>query len=138
MKNLAIVLALAFLILPGCNIKDSTDVELEDIDEGSTTTVESTDEEDEETEEDDDTVTTTSTKKNPEALTAEELAMKETACEDSGGTFANKTCDCPDDVYGENTALYTYDEFTGQCLDPHGVPGGKLGDNAVEDQDTNE
>lgn len=135
MKNLAIILALAFLILPSCNPKDSSEVELEDIDEGSTMTVEGTDEE---TEEEDDASSTTSTTKKPAALTAEELTMKETACEDSGGNFVNKTCDCPDDVYGEDKTLYTYDEFTGHCLDPHGVPGGKLGDNAVEDQDTTE
>lgn len=40
------------------------------------------------------------------------------ACKDSGGTYTNATCSCPDD--------YTYNESPNYCEDAFGLPGGRL------------
>lgn len=55
-------------------------------------------------------------------------ATKEKSCKDSGGSYKNGTCTCPDDTYGPNdTLIYTYNAKTGHCEDPDGAPGGILG-----------
>ncbi len=57
-----------------------------------------------------------------------ETAQKEKSCEDSGGTYKNGTCSCPEDTYGnQNTPIFVYNEKTGYCEDPDGVPGGIYG-----------
>ena len=62
----------------------------------------------------------------------------ETACVDSGGTFTNETCECPDDSYGEeNWPLYEYDEETENCIDAFGIPGGTLGEKVQADHAAN-
>lgn len=55
-------------------------------------------------------------------------ATKEAACENSGGVFTGETCECPDETYGDDWPLYTYDEASGYCIDAFGIPGGELGE----------
>jgi murein DD-endopeptidase MepM/ murein hydrolase activator NlpD len=55
--------------------------------------------------------------------------QKEKACIDSGGTFSDSKCTCPDGTYefdGKDVPLYNYEESTGLCIDPMGTPGGKM------------
>lgn len=56
------------------------------------------------------------------------LNEKESNCKDSGGTFKEGTCSCPELTYGnDNSPIFTYNESTGYCVDPDGIPGGILG-----------
>jgi len=66
------------------------------------------------------------------------LKMKEVTCEDSGGTFVDENCECPDETYGDDLPLYTYEEETGYCMDAFGIPGGALGEQAKEDHPLSE
>ncbi|QQR84032.1 hypothetical protein IPJ72_02445 [Candidatus Peregrinibacteria bacterium] len=52
----------------------------------------------------------------------------ETACKDSGGTWADSTCECPSGTETDGSPTYTYQKETGNCVDPFGLPGGKLGE----------
>gem|GEM_PF-6047076 len=72
------------------------------------------------------------------AQAAQALKMKEVACEDSGGSFNGTECECPDDTYGDNWPLYTYDEDSGYCMDAFGVPGGILGEQAKDNHPLSE
>lgn len=113
MKKSALLLSLVFLVFSGCNTAET-----------ETTTSSDTQETDE---------FGLIIGQEEEAQAAQALKMKEVACEDSGGTFAEETCTCPDDTYGEkNWPLYTYDEKTGYCMDAFGLPGGALGEEAKE------
>lgn len=124
MKNLAILLTLAFLVLSGCAPQETQEVD-------------STDSQPEaETRETDEFGLTVG--EEEEAQAAQALKMKEVACEDSGGTFDGENCECPDETYGDDWPLYTYDEETGYCMDAFGIPGGALGEQAKDDHPLSE
>jgi len=63
--------------------------------------------------------------------TTKQISQKEADCVDSGGTFSDNKCTCPDGTYefdGVDVPLYNYEESTGLCIDPMGTPGGKKGE----------
>lgn len=51
-------------------------------------------------------------------------------CEQSGGTFAEGTCACPQEPAVAGAPAFTYDENRGYCIDAFGLPGGELGETA--------
>ena len=103
MKRTLSLLALSLLLLSACSKDDETTAETS----ATSTTVEVNQESTVEVEEE----------------SSVELATKEKSCKNSGGTFQNSTCTCPDDTYGStNTPIFTYDEKTGYCVDPDENP----------------
>ena len=130
MKNLSILLALAFLILPGCTPQETQEIDSEgprvETDSSTETETPETDE------------FGLIVGEEEEAKAAQALKMKEVACEDSGGTFVDETCECPDETYGDNWPLYTYDEETGYCMEAFGIPGGALGEEAKKNNPISE
>ena len=123
MKITSILLTLAVVILSGC-----APLETEEVDQIEDTQVETESSTNAETSETDEFGLTIG--EEEEAQAAQALKMKEVACEDSGGTFSGETCECPDETYGDDWPLYTYDEETGYCMDAFGLPGGALGEEA--------
>lgn len=65
----------------------------------------------------------------PELEPVEDINYAQVNCEQSGGTYAEDTCVCPEgEVNGG--PLFTYNEKSGHCIDAFGIPGGELGEQA--------
>lgn len=54
-----------------------------------------------------------------EGETGEVINHAQTNCENSGGTYSDESCACPEE--------FTYNEKSGFCNDAEGAPGGTLG-----------
>lgn len=73
-----------------------------------------------------------------EAKTAFDVQVKKVACEDSGGTFTNEKCECPDNTEQDGSQTYTFDEALENCVDQFGLPGGVLGEEVKANHPINE
>lgn len=51
-------------------------------------------------------------------------------CEQSGGSISGVACICPSEPAVAEAPAYVYDEGTGLCTDPFGIPGGERGETA--------
>ena len=49
-------------------------------------------------------------------------------CEQSGGTFLESKCQCPEEPKVNGAPAFTYGERDGYCVDSFGAPGGELGE----------
>ncbi len=49
-------------------------------------------------------------------------------CEQSGGTFSESKCQCPQEPEVNGAPAFTYGERDGYCVDSFGTPGGELGE----------
>jgi len=73
---------------------------------------------------------------DPEIIEALGMVLAiEANCLDSGGSYGSDVCTCSDETYdfnGQQVPLYSLDA-EGYCIDPMGIPGGILREEAVDD-----